>query len=101
MICQLTELFAEFTFISVEQDGKGTSACSSNDACGLIVEMCALICCIAVPLSDHMWLRAIGAFQGWRAMDARRGHHILPISLRFQTTGPGGTTVGAANCEIN
>ena len=28
-------------------------------------------------------------------------HHILPISLRFQTTGPGEMTVGAANCEIN
>lgn len=28
-------------------------------------------------------------------------HHILPISLQFQTTGPGEMTVGAANCEIN
>ena len=28
-------------------------------------------------------------------------HHSLPISLQFQTTGPGEMTVGAANCEIN
>lgn len=28
-------------------------------------------------------------------------HHILPISLQFQTTGSGEMTAGAANCEIN
>lgn len=62
-----------------------------------------------MALSDQMWLRAIGAFMGgggdggeeekerlWLAV-----HHILPISLQFQTTGPDEMTVGAANCEIN
>ncbi len=28
-------------------------------------------------------------------------HHILPISLHSQTTGPGKMTAGVANCEIN
>lgn len=49
------------------------------------------------------------SLHGWRGW--RRGggakqlqlmvHHILPISLQFQTTGFGEMTVGAADCEIN
>ena len=61
-----------------------------------------------MALSDQMWLQASGAFMGGRDGDEegkeRLGlgvHHILPISLQFQTTGPGEMTVGAANCEIN
>lgn len=47
---------------------------------------------------------------GWGGRGRRRGgaeslrlgvHHILPISLQPQTTGPGKMTAGAANCEIN
>lgn len=81
----------------------------------LIVVIWALICCTAVALSDKMWLRAIGAFMG--AVDREEeeealsgwaaerlwlwAHHILPIFLQLQTTGPGEMTAGAADCEIN
>lgn len=49
---------------------------------------------------------SLHGWRGWRrgggaGRPRTQAHHILPISLQFQTAGPGEMTVGAANCEIN
>lgn len=87
---------------------------SSNDACGHLIS--AYRCDVSFNmLQSHGPIRSDVAagewsLHGWRGWRRRGGgggaerlgvHHILPISLQFQTTGPGEMTVGAANCEIN
>lgn len=56
------------------------------------------------PIRSHVapgeW--SLHGWRGWmRGGGGGGGDHILPISVQFQSTGPGKMTVGSSNCEIN